>query len=85
MIAVELSRYLGGTIPDFISVLYEILEQWWGKGRNFGVDSNNIYHSSMDSFGKMVYSDTTKLGCSYQLCFNDGQAWINFICLYNAM
>ncbi|CAJ0591945.1 unnamed protein product [Cylicocyclus nassatus] len=77
--------YLNGTIPDFISVLYEVLEHWWGKGRNFGVDSNNIYHSSMDSFGKMVFSDTTKLGCSYQLCFNDGQAWINFICLYNAI
>ncbi|CAJ0605500.1 unnamed protein product [Cylicocyclus nassatus] len=66
-------------------IFYKILEEWWGIGRTVGIDSNNAYHRSIASFGKMVFSRATKLGCAYQICSSGDERYINVACLYNAV
>ncbi|KHJ76065.1 hypothetical protein OESDEN_24316, partial [Oesophagostomum dentatum] len=58
------------------------LDNWWNAGRDFGVGSGNKYDDpALYNFANMVYSNTTKVGCSYQAC-NNG---LTISCLYNAV
>ncbi|KHJ90902.1 SCP-like protein, partial [Oesophagostomum dentatum] len=59
------------------------LANWWGKAKQYGVtDPDNKYtSSSLYSFANMVFAETTKIGCAYQVCGN----YLTVTCLYNAI
>ncbi|KAL6741878.1 hypothetical protein Aduo_015090 [Ancylostoma duodenale] len=59
------------------------LNSWWGRAKQYGVtDPQNKYtDGNLYTFANMVFSETTKLGCAYQVCGNA----LTITCLYNAI
>ncbi|CAJ0591346.1 unnamed protein product [Cylicocyclus nassatus] len=70
-----------GGFDDPIKEIKSTLDIWWSKAKRHGVnDAGNRYTStSLYSFANMVHSETTKIGCTYNICKNK----MVITCLYN--
>ncbi|RCN48249.1 SCP-like protein [Ancylostoma caninum] len=57
------------------------LNNWWSEAKEYGVtDPQNMNtDGNLNEFAQMVYSETTKLGCAYNIC----NKTMTITCLYN--
>ncbi|KAL6743738.1 hypothetical protein Aduo_016745 [Ancylostoma duodenale] len=71
----------GSGITNPQPIIQRILQMWWGKVQQVGLGKDNKYpRSALYTFGNMVNSETTEIGCAYKVC---GGNRMQVLCLYN--
>ncbi|RCN36442.1 SCP-like protein [Ancylostoma caninum] len=64
-------------------IIERILKMWWGKVQQVGLGPDNKYPGgALYTFGNMVNSEATEIGCAYKVC---GGNKMQVFCFYNEM